>query len=199
MPHPRPDDDRPPRKKGGGVLLVVLLGGGVLLLTAVGLTIWLIFFLKPAAAPPSTETPQRAFDEFQDGAISRDYGKVYDRMDHETQMAVDGEMALAKNAPEMAPHKDKKGRDLFVAGMEESQKKGPNGGFSMDASKRMRVEKVEENGDEATLTVRRADGEMTTWEMVKQEGTWRIRWLIRLLKGEGAGGGQVGGIGGPRD
>jgi hypothetical protein len=176
------EDDRPRkrkavsrgRKKAGGsgpLLLVLGLAGGLFVLLAGGVAVWLFVF---------NDTPERAFEDFKDAAVKKDFGRMYDRMDRDGQREMEKQAEiLVQIDRSMSGHSGKKGRDLVVAVNRELDGKATGGRTSISDQMRKdiegtKVEKVEVNGDTATVTVRLTTGGTRTGKMVKQDGRWRI-------------------------
>ena len=161
------------KKKGGSpAQLFIILGvvGGLLLLGG-GVVVALVFLM---------ETPERAFEDLKDAHLKKDYGRVYDRMDKETQQDFEkSAQLLIQFDKSLAVHNGKKGRELFVAFTAEMEKRG---GVETKATDKFReeikntkVESVVVNGDTATLTIKGGNGRTETITMVKQDGTWRMK------------------------
>lgn len=171
------EDDRPRKRKvvkssqkktGGGsgrLLLIFGLAGGLfLLLVGGGVAGWLLFF---------NENPRSAFEDFQNGWASRNYGRVYDRYDADNRRLMDVVTGPLKMDPK---HRDKSGRELFILMYEEYDKNPNNSGRVGTESWRQKatVESVKEEGNTATLTVKTADGRTQTVTMKKEDGKWRV-------------------------
>lgn len=174
------DEEERPRKKkkrgtrkskkkagsSGPMLLILGLVGGLVLLVGGGIGVWLLFF---------NENPKSAFEDFQNSWVTKNYGGVYDRIDTDSQKGLTGWFELAKLDPKMAAHKDKKGRELFIAVMEEGEKNNAQNG-KQDSTfdrwkKKWTVDSVENTSDTAaTLTIRNSDGKTEKVKMVKQDG-----------------------------
>lgn len=168
------DDDRPKKRrrvvdtrKSGGPMLLILAGvGGVVVLGVVGLLLFLFVF---------NENPKSAFEDAQNAVENKDAGRLYDRLDTDTQKLIVSSVQMqVKMDPTLSAHANKTGRELFVAVAEEQKKKEKNSPFEQTVFKKAKVESVEESGDTATLTVRNTSGEISKVKMVKQEGRWRI-------------------------
>lgn len=177
------DDDRPvPKKKRKGVkksrkkagssgplLLILGLVGGFVLLVGGGLAVFFLFIY---------DTPKSAFEDIQNKFVAKDYGGVYDRFDSDARKMFDGVAELAKLDPSMAAHTNKKGKELFVALCEESDKKNAASGKKDDMFDRWKrkstVDSVKEDGDKATLTVKDPDGKTSTMYMKKEDGRWKL-------------------------
>jgi hypothetical protein len=168
------DEDERPRKKlkkkarrkaGPPVALFLGIGGGaVVLLLVAGIAAFFLFF---------NETPTNAFNDFQNAIQAKNYGRMYDRLDTDGQKFLDGMSELSvKMDPNMAAHKDKKGREAFIAMAQEGDRKGTN--KMNEQFKRATVETVKADGDFATLTIKTSEGKTETVKMRKQNGTWRI-------------------------
>jgi hypothetical protein len=177
------EDDRPrkrkavkgAKKKAGGAPLLLILGlaGGLfLLLAGGGVAAWLLFF---------NDTPERAFADFKDAVLKRDYGRMYDRMDRDGQQEMEKQAEFwVKFDQSMSAHSGKKGRELVVAVHKEMENKrsgpGPNMPDKMkEEIQSTTVEKVEVSGDTATLTLKTSNGRTETGKMVKQDGRWRVK------------------------
>jgi len=175
------EDDRPRKRKvvkrrkkangGGGALLLILglVGVAVLLLGGGGVAAFFLFF---------NENPKSAFEDFQNSLVAKNYGHAYDRLDPDAQRSISGLMELVKMDPKMSAHRNKSGRELFIAVCEEADKNSAQTGKAdgpVDRwKKKATVESVKEDGNSATLTVTTFEGKTETRYMKKIEGKWRL-------------------------
>ena len=173
------DDDRPrPKRKalkrakkssgGGGPLLLILgLVGGFVLLAGGGFALW--FFVL-------NDTPEKAFADYKDAFVKKDYGRIYDRLDKEGQAEFDN---MQPNPVLKATQSGKKGRELYIEVMKEIEGKvammGLNRADQERSMKDTKLESVTVDGDSATLIVRAPEGNTTPFKMVKQDGRWRVK------------------------
>lgn len=173
------EDDRPRKKRkvlkrskkkagGSGPLLLVLgLVGGLVVLAGGGFALW--FFVL-------NETPEKAFADYKDAFVKKDYGRIYDRLDKEGQAEFDN---IRPNPLIQATQSGKKGRELYIDVMKEIEGKAAVMGLNRDeqgrSMKDTKLESVTVTGDTATVTVRGPDGTTAPLQMVKQDGRWRVK------------------------
>ncbi len=172
------DDDRPRKRKalkrakksvgGSGPLLLILgLVGGFVLLAGGGFALWFFVF---------NDTPEKAFADYKDAFVKKDYGRIYDRLDKEGQAEFNN---MPPNPFLKATQSGKKGRELYIEMMKEVEGKvalmGINRADQERSMKDTKLEGVTVDGDNATLTVRAPEGNTTPFKMVKQDGRWRVK------------------------
>jgi hypothetical protein len=179
------DDDRPVRMTKGmekairaaqGKRRRLILGVGIgAVVLLVGLTALGVYWFTPP--PPPTESPQAAFDDFQAAVAANDHGRVYDRLHPDSYDMLGAQIQASMVLdPEMKPHREKRGRELWIAYCQEQQKKGSTTYGLMDRWRTpAAVESVQEDGDTAMLTVRTQDGRTESVRMKKHNGEWRYR------------------------
>lgn len=134
----------------------------------------LLLLLAVSVAACSSD-PEAAYRDVAKAADAGDWGRVYDSFDKKSQGQVDATMMMLAGLASMGGGEaqenleGKTGRDLFVAIVSSNDSVASDmqsGDFTV-------TEKSVE-GDKATLTIARGDGEPATVAMVKEDGAWKV-------------------------
>lgn len=117
--------------------------------------------------------PEATYRDVVKAAEDGEWGKVYDAYDKKSQGQVDAGMQVLSGLASLgggetqATFEGKQGRDLFIAVAEFSEPVA-------EAFKAGDFEVTDKTvkGDEATLEIKRGDGEAATIRMLKEDGKW---------------------------
>ncbi len=172
------DDDDAPRKskfngkgkgKKGGLPKPLLIGGALALLFLIcggaALGSYFMFF---------NDSPKAAFEDYIAAVEKDDAGRMWDRMDKQSQDEMAKNMELvSKFGPNKDKYKEKKGKELFVAVVADATN---NGMRPFDKGEKPIVESYTTDGSIGSVSIKTANGTKMTIPCVKEDGRWRLQF-----------------------
>jgi len=176
------DEDDTPKKKSkykskgqkGGSKKLLLIGGAAALL----------FFLCGGGAIGAyflffNDSPKAAFEDFAAAAEKPDGSRMWDRLDKRSQEEAVKSMESMQQFGD-PKHKDKRGRELFIAIVDDSKdSKGKNFTNRIIRDKSTVITSTS-SGSSGSVTVKTLDGSILNVPCTKEDGRWRLQlWNVK--------------------